>query len=358
MKHSRARESETEGLRAALQRKIDRKTKPPGALGRLETIALQLGLLQNTLAPEIRNPQAIIFAGDHGISAEGVSPYPAEVTGQMVRNFLAGGAAINVFARRAGLQLTVVDAGVATDLSDLQEPFADNARFVRAKIRPGSRNLLREDALSSAEVGRALATGADIINAAAQRGANLFVLGEMGIGNTSSAALLAAVLAPLDIGSAVGRGAGLDDAGLERKLRLLTEARARYAGPLPAAPETALAQFGGYEIAMLCGAMLAAAQCRAAIIVDGFICTAAYLAAWRMNPAVQGAAFFAHRSAERAHAAVLKTIGAQPLLDLDMRLGEGSGAALAAPILAAAADFLRDMASFESAGVSDRSEAP
>lgn len=345
-------------LRLALQRKIDRKTKPTGALGRLETIALQLGLLQNSLSPEIRNPQAIVFAGDHGISEEGVSPYPAEVTGQMVRNFLAGGAAINVFARRAGLQLTVVDAGVATDLSDLQEPFADNARFIRAKLRAGSRNFLHEDALSARETDLALETGAGIVREAAARGANLFVLGEMGIGNTSSAALLVSALAPLDIADAVGRGAGLDDAGYARKLSVLKQARARYAGPLPASPKTALAQFGGYEIAMLCGAMLAAAEHRAAIIVDGFICTAAYLAAWRMNPAVQSAAFFAHRSAERAHGAALDLLGAQPLLDLDMRLGEGSGAALAAPLLGAAADFLRDMASFESAGVSDRSEGP
>lgn len=351
-----AQTSQLEEMRSALQRKIDRKTKPPGALGRLETIALQLGLLQNTLSPEIRNPQAIVFAGDHGISQAGVSPYPMEVTGQMVRNFLAGGAAINVFARRAGLQLTVVDAGVATNLDDLQEPFADHARFIRAKLRPGSRNLLEEDALAASEVALALETGASIVREAVARGANLFALGEMGIGNTSSAALLASVLAPMDIGAAVGRGAGLDDAGYARKLQLLTRARARYVGPLPAAPEAALALFGGCEIAMLCGAMLAAAENRAAIIVDGFICTAAYLAAWRMNPEIERAAFFAHRSAERAHGAVLELLGAQPLLDLDMRLGEGSGAALAAPILGAAADFLRDMASFESAGVSDRSQ--
>ncbi len=343
-------------LRTALQRKIDRKTKPPGALGQLEKIALQLGLLQNSLAPEIRNPQAIIFAGDHGISREGVSPYPAEVTGQMVRNFLSGGAAINVFARRAGLELTVVDAGVASELDDLEPPFPDDAHFVRARLGAGSRNFLETDALTRDEVERALETGAQIVRAALARGANLFALGEMGIGNTSSAALLVSVLAPIDIEAAVGRGAGLDDAGLERKLRLLKLARARYAGPVPAAPAAALAQFGGFEIVMLCGAMLAAAAGRAAILVDGFICTAAYLAAWRMNPGIASAAFFAHCSAEEAHAAVLKLLGVRPLLDLDLRLGEGSGAALAAPILCAAADFLRDMASFESAGVSDRSE--
>jgi nicotinate-nucleotide--dimethylbenzimidazole phosphoribosyltransferase len=332
-------------LEAALRARIDRKTKPPGSLGRLEALALQLGLIQDTLTPVLTAPTVLVFAGDHGLAAEGVSPYPSAVTAQMVLNFLGGGAAINVFARQHGLALKVVDAGVAFELPAHPELLA-------LAVRRGTRNALHEPALTADEVNRCVACGAAIVAGCAAVGTNAVLLGEMGIGNTSAAALLHSALLGLPLADCTGRGAGHDDAGLARKLAVLTAVKARHAAAT--APLDALAAYGGCEIAMLTGAILAAAAAGMLIVIDGFIVTAALLVAARLRPAVVDYCVFAHASAERGHARALAALGARPLLDLDLRLGEGSGAALAWPLIVSAVGFLREMATFESAGVSDR----
>lgn len=330
-------------LEAQLRARIDGKTKPLGALGRLEQLALQLGLIQQTLTPQIRAPHVLVFAGDHGAAKAGVSAYPQEVTWQMVDNFLSGGAAINVFCRHAGVELSVVDAGVAHD-------FGARAGLISAKVAPGTANYLEQPAMSSAAVNAALARGRQLAHDLAEQGCNTLGFGEMGIGNSASASLLTHCLtdAPLDL--VTGRGTGLDDAGFARKHALLEQALAR--GGRPTLPLEALQQYGGYEIAMMTGAMLGAAERRMALVIDGFIVTAALLVAVRLAANVLPWCIFAHRSAETGHAHQLAWLEAVPLLELELRLGEGTGAALAMPLLTAAASFLTEMASFDSAGVS------
>jgi nicotinate-nucleotide--dimethylbenzimidazole phosphoribosyltransferase len=333
-----------ERLRQRLQQRIDRKTKPPGALGRLETLALQLGLILRTDAPRLEQPQMLVFAADHGLAGQGVSAYPQDVTWQMVENMLAGGAAISVFARQAGLALTVVDAGMAHE-------FAPRPGLLLRKIAPGTRDASLEPAMTAAQCAQALAAGREVVR---QSPGNAILLGEMGIANTSSAALLLARLTPVPLHHAVGRGTGVDDAGLARKRQVLERALARHAGAH--APLDALAALGGFEIAMLAGAILQAAAERRVVVVDGFIVGAALLVAQALAPAVRDYCVFSHRGAETGHAALLAALQAEPLLALNLRLGEGTGAALAWPLVTAAAGMLSDMASFESAGVSDRSE--
>lgn len=335
----------TTALEAELRTRIDRKTKPLDSLGRLEALALQLGLIQGTASPELRAPVVLVFAGDHGLAAEGVSPYPSAVTAQMVANFLGGGAAISVFARQHGLQLRVVNAGVATELRPHPDLHALN-------VRRGTRNARHEPALTAAEVTLCLQRGAAVVAKQARQGSNAVLLGEMGIGNTSAAALLHSALLGLPLTECVGRGAGHDNAGLAHKLAVLTEVQRRHRAAT--APLEALAAYGGCEIAMLVGAILAAAEARMVIVIDGFIVTAALIVAVALQPAVQAYCVFAHASAEHGHAAALARLGARPLLDLGLRLGEGSGAALAWPLVVSAAAFLREMATFESAGVSGR----
>jgi nicotinate-nucleotide--dimethylbenzimidazole phosphoribosyltransferase len=334
-------------LSTALKHKIDHKTKPLGALGRLEELALRMGLMQASTDPELRQPTVLVFAGDHGLAAEGVSPFPAAVTVQMIGNFLAGGAAINVLARQNGLALKVVDAGVAAEL-------APHPALIAAKVRVGTRNALHEPALTGAEVELCLDRGREIVDALARAGSNVVLFGEMGIGNTSAAALLMSVLLDLPIGDCVGRGAGHDDDGLARKRATLAAVRARHAGVQGA--HEALAAFGGCEIAMMAGAMLAAAANRMVIVNDGFIVTSALLCAARIDPRVLDYVVCAHGSAEQAHGRLLAALDLRPLLDLGLRLGEGSGAALAWPLLVASCGFLREMATYESAGVSERAE--
>lgn len=324
----------------ALGAAIDGKTKPPGSLGRIEALAAQLARLQRTLAPRADRCRLTIFAADHGIAAEGVSAYPQAVTGEMVRNFLAGGAAANVFARELGAEVVVVDAGVAWD------PPA-HPGLVLARIGPGTANCAEGPAMTGAQLARALAEGAAIGRAGE---AEVVAYGEMGIANTSSAALVAAKLLGMPVGEIAGRGTGLDDAGLAHKQAVLARAAARTAERLP--PDEALAEYGGFEIAMMSGAMEAAAAARRLVLVDGFIATAAAAAALARAPGLRGAFVFCHRSQERGHARVLAAIGAEPLLDLGLRLGEGTGALLTLPLVRAAAAMLREMASFESAGVS------
>lgn len=336
-------------LRSALQAKIDTKTKPLGALGKLEQLAMQVGLVQQTLEPRLRRPAMLVFAGDHGIVAEGVSPYPQAVTYQMVLNFLAGGAAINVFARQQGMVLRVVDAGVNGE-------FSADAPLVNAKIGPGTRNFLREAAMTRDECRTALEKGVQLAQEEIAAGSNVLGFGEMGIGNTTSAAALMSVLCDVPPEQCVGRGTGLDDAGVQKKAAVVKQALALHR--LDAAdPLAALSAIGGFEIAMMAGAMLGTAQGRALLLIDGFIATAALLVASRLQPAILDYCVFTHCSGEAGHARLLQALKAAPLLDLGMRLGEGTGATVAYPLVQASVNFLNEMASFESAGVSERSDA-
>ena len=334
-------------LDAALLDKINNKTKPLGALGQLEQLALQIGRIQKTLTPALANPQILVFAGDHGAAKAGVSAYPQDVTWQMVENFLAGGAAINVFAKHNDLGLRVIDAGVAHD-------FGARDGLVDAKVGPGTRNYIEEPAMSAHECAAALVKGAEIARKLADEGCNVLGFGEMGIGNTASASLITHVLTGASLDDCVGRGTGLDDAGLARKRDLLAQAVARAALPADADPMNVLAEFGGFEIVMMAGAMLGAAERGMTLLIDGFIVTSALLAASRIAPAIREYCIFCHRSAEPGHLAQLAELQADPLIDLGLRLGEGTGAALAWPLVSASVAFLNEMASFASAGVSEK----
>jgi nicotinate-nucleotide--dimethylbenzimidazole phosphoribosyltransferase len=327
-------------LTARLRRRIDQKTKPLGALGRLETLALQIGLIQRSEAIHFDAPQMVVFAADHGVALEGVSAFPQAVTQQMVGNMLAGGAAINVFARQHGFALQVVDAGVAADL-------ADHLQLLQRKVAAGTGNVCNGPAMSMAQAVQALHTGMAVVK---DLPGNVVAFGEMGIANTSAAALLLARLAGLPLTDVVGRGTGLDDAQLAHKQVVLARALGRHAGVHE--PLAVLAALGGFEIAMMAGAMLQAASERRVVLVDGFIAGAAALVACALLPAVKDYLVFCHRSAERGHHLLLAHLQATPLLDLDMRLGEGTGALLAWPLLQSAALFMAEMASFDSAGVS------
>jgi nicotinate-nucleotide--dimethylbenzimidazole phosphoribosyltransferase len=321
-------------LAAELRGRIDAQAKPPGALGRLEELAVQLGAVQNRLDPRADQASVLLFAGDHGLTAEGVSSYPSEVTAAMVGLILDGRASINALARAAGARVQVIDVGVAAEL-------ADHRDLVRAKVRAGTRNAAREPAMLAQECEAALDCGAAAARAAVAEGAEVIALGEMGIGNTAAASLILHRLGPAPLEDCIGLGAGHDAAGLARKTRALRAATARSDA---VEPFEVLRQFGGFEIAAMTGAALAAAEARRPVVVDGFIASAAILAALRIRPELMAFCIFAHASAERGHRLLLERIGARPLLDLDMRLGEGTGAALALPILRAAANMARDVA--------------
>ncbi len=329
-------------LAAKLQHKIDHKTKPLGALGQLENLALQLGLIQRSETLAFTQPQMVVFAADHGVASEGVSAFPQAVTMQMVANMLAGGAAINVLARQHGFALHVVDAGVASDL-------ADHPQLIQRKIAHGTHNLATGPAMTAHQLNAALQAGADVL---ASLPGNVVAFGEMGIANTSPAALLLHRLAGVSIADATGRGTGLTDPQLTHKQAVLAKAAALHAAALR--PLDALAALGGFEIAMMTGAMLQAASERRVILVDGFIAGSAALVACAVAPAAKDYMVFCHRSAERGHHLMLDYLQARPLLDLDMRLGEGTGALLAWPMVQSAALVMNEMASFESAGVSGK----
>jgi len=329
-------------MREALRAKVDGLAKPPGALGRLEDLAVQIGAIQGRSDPRVDKVRAYVFAGDHGLNAEGVSAYPAAVTAAMVATFLAGRASVNALARACGVEVVVVDAGVDADLAPPN--LASQDGLVDAKVRRGSRNAAVEPALTAAEVGLALARGAAFAEIAAGDGVDALIPGEMGIGNTASAALIMHRLAPAALADCIGLGAGHDAAGLDHKIQVLTRAAARSDA---IAPLDVLAEFGGLEIVMMTGLILGAAARRRVIIVDGFISTVAALAAIRLSPAVLDYCVFAHASAERGHAVLLKALDAAPLLQLGMRLGEGTGGVLAAPIVRAAANLLREVASLD-----------
>ncbi len=319
---------------------IDSKTKPLGALGQVEAVALQLARATGTVAPRLDSCELTIFAADHGIAAEGVSAYPQAVTREMVRNFLNRGAAANVFAAAVDASVRVVDAGVAG------EPL-DHPDLVRRRIGPGTGNFLAGPAMTGVQCDEALQAGRQL---AEDSPADVLCFGEMGIGNTSAATLLAHKLLGLPVADLAGRGTGLDDAGLAHKTAILEAAAVRTAPDLSAAH--ALAEYGGFEIAMMTGAMLGAAQSNRPVLVDGFISTAAALVALGIEPVVRRTLIYAHRSAEHGHRTMLDALAARPILDLEMRLGEGTGALLAWPVVRAASAMLTDMASFESAGVS------
>ncbi|WP_290869001.1 nicotinate-nucleotide--dimethylbenzimidazole phosphoribosyltransferase [Aquabacterium sp.] len=333
----------TPALTQRLQHLIDHKTKPLGALGRIESLALQLGQILQSEAPALLQPQMVVFAADHGLAAKGVSAYPSDVTWQMVENFLAGGAAVSVLARQHGLALTVVDAGVAKDI-------APREGLQLRKIARGTADCSQGPAMSLAQCEQALQAGAEVVRGLP---GNALLLGEMGIGNTSSAALLMAHLTGTPLAQCVGRGTGLDDAGVARKLAVLAQALALHAKVRE--PLAVLAALGGFEIAMMCGAVLEAAAQNRVIVVDGFIASSAVLVAQALQPLVLQRCVFAHQSDESGHARMLAAMQAQPLLHLGLRLGEGSGGALAWPLLESACRILREMASFQSAGVSEAS---
>jgi len=330
-------------LSAALDRAINNKTKPLGSLGMLETLAKQIGLIQQSTAPAITEPAILVFAGDHGIVAEGISAYPQDVTWQMVENFLAQGAAINVFARQNHCALHVVDAGVNHD-------FGSRDGLLDRKVAPGTRNFAQEPAMTAQQCATALEHGTAL--AAALPG-NVVGFGEMGIGNTTAAAALMHKLTGVPVAQCVGAGTGLTSDGVLHKQRVIEAAVAKHAAVTE--PLDILATFGGLEIAMMAGAMLKAAERRKVLVIDGFIVTSALLAAAAIQPAILDYCIFAHCSDESGHRRMLDHLGARPLLQLGLRLGEGTGGALALPLLHAAVNFVNQMATFESAQVSEKS---
>ena len=329
-------------LARQLQHKIDHKTKPLGALGRLEQLALQLGLIQGSETLCFNQPQMVVFAADHGVAIEGVSAFPQAVTMQMVANMLEGGAAINVLARQHGFALHVVDAGVAGDLPD-------HPQLVQRKIACGTHNLATGAAMTTQQLNAALQAGSDVL---ASLPGNVVAFGEMGIANTSSATLMFSRLAGVSIDDATGRGTGLNDVQLLHKQSVLKRAAELHKAAVE--PQDVLACMGGFEIAMMVGAMLQAAGERRVILVDGFIAGSAAMVARALAPNAREYMVFCHRSAERGHHLMLAHLQVQPLLDLGLRLGEGTGALLAWPMVQSAALLMNEMASFELAGVSGK----
>ena len=343
----------TPAFTQALQHKLDFKTKPLGSLGRLESLALQLGEILGTESPTLDQPQMVVFAADHGLTVRGISAFPSDVSWQMVENFLAGGAAVSVLARQNGISLTVVDCGVNHDFLAELPSGAQRAGLLVRKVTGGEHGTAdssAQPAMSMAQCEQALRHGQEIVKGLP---GNALLLGEMGIGNTSAASLLLSRLAGLDIEVCTGAGTGLDAPAVQRKTAVLREVLARH--PDAQAPLAALAALGGFEIAALVGAVLQAALERRVVVVDGFIATSAVLVAHALQPLVLQRCVFAHRSGERGHEFMLQHLGVQALLDLGLRLGEGSGGALAWPLLQSACSILREMASFESAGVSEKS---
>ncbi len=326
----------------------DRLTKPRGALGRLEPLGIRLAGIAGISPPPVPAPAAVaVFAGDHGVLAQGVSPWPQEVTAQMVANFCAGGAAINVIARQTGARVVVVDVGVAATLDDAPG-------LLRRKLRPATADLSVEPAMTLDQARAALDVGAEVASDLVAGGARCLVTGEMGIGNTTPAAALIAALTGRPATEVTGRGTGIDDVTLRHKVAVIERALARHADAIAAGPISTLAALGGLEIAALAGFIVAGAAARVPVVVDGVIADAALLVASRLAPGVLGYCIAGHRSSEPGASAVLDHLDLEPLLDLDMRLGEGSGACLALPVVEAAARVLREMATFDSAGVSEK----
>lgn len=331
-------------LSFALDEVINTKTKPVGSLGFLEILAKQLGLILQTTQPRLLEPCIVVFAGDHGVTAEGVSAYPQDVTWQMVENFLQQGAAINVFARQHKIALHIVDAGVNYD-------FGERIGLIHRKQAKGTHNFLRQAAMSEHQCFAAIQDGMDL--AAAMPG-NVIGFGEMGIGNTTAAAAIMHVLTEITVDDCVGAGTGLSPSGIRHKASVVKQAVTQHAGVLATDPLAVLATFGGFEIAMMVGAMLQAASQRKVLLIDGFIATGALLVARCLQPAVLDYCVFCHCSDENGHQAMLNYLKVSTLLQISLRLGEGTGCALAWPLVQSAADFVCDMSTFQSAQVSQQ----
>jgi nicotinate-nucleotide--dimethylbenzimidazole phosphoribosyltransferase len=328
-----------------LQYKIDNKTKPTGALGVLEVLAKQIGTVFNTLEPKIIQPNIVVFAADHGIANHGVSAYPQDVTRQMVMNFMEGGAAINVFCKQNNIQLSIVDAGVNYD-------FSPNSNLISAKIDRGTKSFLHDAAMSKEQLFLCFDKGSEIVSTIAQKGSNCIGFGEMGIGNTSTASVIMSLITGISIEECVGKGTGVNDEKLRFKSEILRKAMDSYTGNETL--DDKLAYFGGFEIFQMAGGMLEAYKNNMLILVDGFICSVAFLIACKKNPEIIKNAIFSHQSAEQAHIKLLDYLNVKAVLQLDLRLGEGTGCAIAFPIIESAVAFLNEMASFESAGVSNK----
>lgn len=331
--------------------KLNLKTKPQGSLGRIEHFAHQIALVQGTLTPKLNKPVVLVFAGDHGIAKTGlVNPFPQEVTHQMVLNFLGEGAAINVMSKVAGMKVAVVDAGV-------NQEFDAVLPMIHAKIGMGTADYRSEPAMSVETCNQALQKGVEVVAKIIEEGTNVIGFGEMGIGNTSSASLIMSTICDIPLVDCVGQGTGASGDLLSQKLRTLKEVQKFHQLDSSDNPEKILATFGGFEIVQMVGGMLEAASRKCIILVDGFISTAAYLVAQKMEPLIRQYAVFTHRSEELGHTKVLAYLQADPLLQLQMRLGEGTGCAASYPLLQMAVAMINDMASFDSAGVSGKSEA-
>jgi nicotinate-nucleotide--dimethylbenzimidazole phosphoribosyltransferase len=328
-----------------LQHKIDFKTKPLGALGFLEQLAYKIGMVQQNNISKINKPHMVVFAADHGIATAGVSAYPQEVTYQMVMNFLGGGAAINVFCRQNGIDIKIVDAGVNFD-------FPEDLDLIDKKVRKSSRNILEEPAMTAEEYQLALENGKSAVEEIAQTGCNIIGFGEMGIGNTSASSLMMSKLFNIPIANCVGRGTGLNDAQLQNKIDLLTRSIEKYPN---LETEDEIAQtFGGLEIVQMIGAMEETYRQNMLILIDGFIATVAISVLFKKNPEIIKNCIFCHVSDEYAHIKLLKLLGQKALLNLNLRVGEGTGCALAYPLIQSAVNFLNEMSSFEDANVSNK----
>jgi len=333
---------------AAARARQNTLTKPQGSLGRLESLSIQLAGITGQPRPRVTRKAVIVMAGDHGVARNGVSAYPSEVTPQMVLNFLAGGAAINVLARQAGARVTVVDVGVAYD-------FADAAGLVRRKVAHGTADFTRGPAMTAAQADAALQVGVEMVEAEIAAGLDLVATGDMGIGNTTPSAAIVAALSGRPVASVTGRGTGVDEAGLARKIAAIETALA-VNRPNPADAFDVLSKVGGLEIAGLAGVILAAASRRVPVVIDGFISGAAAVIAVGLAPAARPYIIASHRSVEIGHAAMFDLLGVRPLFDFDLRLGEGTGAALAFHVIEAACRILDEMATFGEAGVSEKAD--
>ncbi len=337
-------ESLSAELEDKILNKINRKTKPVGSLGMLEGIAFKIGKIQNSLTPKIENPNVVVFAGDHGIADDGVSFYPKSVSYQMLYNYMGGGAAINVFSRQHGINFKVVDAGIDHD-------FDPSLNIINKKIAHGTKNYRFGPAMTKKQCLEAIQRGSQVISDIYKEGCNFIIFGEKGIGNTSSGALILSALSNISLEECVGRGTGLDKDGVKSKFDLLNEALSKYNGSKD--PIDVLTQFGGFEVVMIVGAMLKAAELKMTLFIDGFIITSALLAASKINPIVLEYCLFAHKSNEQAHIKMLNHLNAKPILDIGMRLGEATGAMVCYPLIKSAVQFINEMASFQDAGVSE-----
>jgi len=328
-----------------LQHKIDFKTKPLGALGFLENLAHKIGMVQQTTSPKLLKPHMVVFAADHGIATTGVSAYPQEVTYQMVMNFLGGGAAINVFCKQNNIDIKIVDAGVNFD-------FPEGLNLIHKKVRKSSRNMLDEPAMTSEEYQQALENGKSVVKEIVETGSNVIGFGEMGIGNTSASSLMMSQLFDIPIENCVGRGTGLNDSQLQNKINILSKAIEKY--PHLKTTDEIAQTFGGLEIVQMIGAMQEAYHQNMLILIDGFIATVAISVLFKKNPEILNNCIFCHVSDEFAHIKLLELLNQKALLNLNLRVGEGTGCALAYPIIQSAVNFLNEMSSFEDANVSNK----